>query len=55
MARAEVANPSLVAEVVSRSLFPWMALALLTSSLWIGPSWFLALTFVWWRLVTRIG
>ena len=44
-----------VAQIASRSLFPLMAIALLASSIWIGPWLVLVLTFVWWRMVTRVG
>ncbi|HEU4418012.1 MAG TPA: hypothetical protein VFT55_03685 [Planctomycetota bacterium] len=42
-------------EVIVRSLFPLVAIALLASVPWIGPWWFLVATFVWWRVVTVVG
>ena len=38
-----------------RSLFPLVALLLLLAVPLIGPWWLFAATFVWWRIVTRIG
>lgn len=42
-------------EIVHRSLFPLVALALLALLPLTGPWFLLVATFVWWRIVTRIG
>jgi hypothetical protein len=42
-------------EIVSRSLFPLVALLLLALLPLVGPWFLLVATFVWWRIVTRIG
>jgi hypothetical protein len=42
-------------EILTRSLFPLVALLLLGLLPWIGAYAFLIATFVWWRIVTRIG
>ena len=49
------ARPLRTTEIVVRSLFPLLAIVLLASVPWIGPWWFLAATFVWWRIVTVVG
>lgn len=42
-------------EIVRRSLFPLVALLLLALLPLTGPWFLLVATFVWWRIVTRIG
>jgi len=44
-----------IEETVMRSLFPLVACGLLLLTPWIGGWALLGLTFVWWRIVTRIG
>ncbi len=41
--------------IVGRSLLPLVALGLLLGTLLWGPWVSLVLTYLWWRLVTRIG
>ncbi|MCK5941898.1 MAG: hypothetical protein KAI24_08030 [Planctomycetes bacterium] len=42
-------------DVVMRSLFPLVACALLLAVPWIGPWVFVVVTFLWWRVVTRVA
>lgn len=55
MSHPRLAHPYALTELVVRSLFPLVALALLGSVLLCGPWVFLAATFLWWRLVTLVG
>jgi hypothetical protein len=41
--------------VFARSLYPWVALALIAGTLVWGPWVTLGLTVVWWNVVTRVG
>ena len=41
-------------EFLLRSLLPLMALALLLSTLWVGPWGFLIGCVAWWQIVRRI-
>lgn len=41
--------------IAGRSLFPIVALLLILGTVLWGPWVTLVLTFLWWRLVTRIG
>ena len=41
--------------LVGRSLFPLCALVLLLGTLWWGPWVTFALTFIWWRIVTKVA
>jgi hypothetical protein len=51
----KAASPSGLAAVVGRSLFPLTALVLLAGTFVWGPWVTLGATYVWWRLVGRIG
>ena len=42
------------ADFLLRSLLPLMALALLLSTLWVGPWGFLIGSIAWWQIVRRI-
>lgn len=42
-------------EIVARSLFPFVALALLALLPLLGAYVFALLVVVWWRVVTRLG
>ena len=42
-------------EIVARSLFPFVALALLALVPLLGAYVFALLVVVWWRVVTRLG
>jgi len=50
-----IVRPLRPTDIIVRSLFPLLAITLLASVVWIGPWWFLAATFVWWRVVTVVG
>lgn len=52
LARAASWSPT---EIVARSLFPFVTLLLLALLPLLGAYAFAILTFVWWRVVTRIG
>lgn len=39
----------------ARSLYPWVALALICGTLVWGPWVTLIVTAVWWNVVTRVG
>ena len=51
----KAASPSGLAAVIGRSLFPVIALVLLAGTFVWGPWVTLVATYVWWRLVGRIG
>lgn len=51
----KAASPSGLAAVIGRSLFPVIALVLLAGTFVWGPWVTLGATYVWWRLVGRIG
>lgn len=44
-----------VGSVFGRSLFPWVALAIILGTMLWGPWVSLVLAVVWWKIVTRIG
>ena len=48
-------DPLSIGMFLGRSLFPIAAVVLITGTLWWGPWVTLALTFVWWRVVTWNG
>ncbi len=55
---AQTPRSGFVAQVgylFGRSLFPWVALALIGGTVLWGPWVTLILAIVWWRIVTRIG
>jgi hypothetical protein len=55
-ARRETPAPSKsLGRLFGRSLFPWVALALILGTIWWGPWVTLGLTVLWWNVVTRIG
>lgn len=45
-------NPVALRFLLGRSLFPIVALALIAGTFWWGPWVTLALTAIWWRIVT---
>lgn len=47
--------PLTSAGIAVRSLYPLAAIALLSMLPLVGAVTFLTATFVWWRVVTRIG
>lgn len=47
--------PQAITETVTRSLFPLMACVLLLLVTLVGPWSLPVTTYVWWRLVTRVG
>ena len=52
---ASLAALQRVGLVFARSLYPWVALALICGTLVWGPWVTLVMTVVWWNVVTRVG
>ena len=42
-------------QILGRSLFPFLALAIILGTIWWGPWVSFGLAFIWWRLMAYVG
>ena len=54
-ASAHAAPAQVIGNVLGRSLFPFVSLALIAGTMLWGPWVTLILTVAWWKVVTRVG